>query len=169
MTISAVRTNLEFAGFSAGQLPARARLVPSSAPLTHFPSNRDLVAEKTLGFGPLCTQAQNPSLVCIAADAPFAQTDKWRRERDSNPRSPLGLSGFQDRLFQPLTHLSCISRLTKIAFQKTGTPQTTSCECEAHAIPRFNDVQNGPIPHGNLYPIGNTPIVRDVLLRSDCS
>ena len=31
---------------------------------------------------------------------------KWRRERDSNPRSPLGLSGFQDRLFQPLTHPS---------------------------------------------------------------
>ncbi len=30
----------------------------------------------------------------------------WRRERDSNPRSPLGLSGFQDRLFQPLTHPS---------------------------------------------------------------
>jgi hypothetical protein len=30
----------------------------------------------------------------------------WRRERDSNPRSPFGLSGFQDRLFQPLTHPS---------------------------------------------------------------
>ncbi len=33
-------------------------------------------------------------------------TRKWRRERDSNPRSPFGLSGFQDRLFQPLTHPS---------------------------------------------------------------
>jgi hypothetical protein len=31
---------------------------------------------------------------------------KWRRERDSNPRSPFRLSGFQDRLFQPLTHPS---------------------------------------------------------------
>ena len=30
----------------------------------------------------------------------------WRRERDSNPRCPLGQSGFQDRLFQPLTHPS---------------------------------------------------------------
>jgi hypothetical protein len=30
----------------------------------------------------------------------------WRRERDSNPRSPFRLSGFQDRLFQPLTHPS---------------------------------------------------------------
>jgi hypothetical protein len=34
------------------------------------------------------------------------KTAAWRRERDSNPRSPLGLSGFQDRLFQPLTHPS---------------------------------------------------------------
>ncbi len=30
----------------------------------------------------------------------------WRRERDSNPRYPFGYSGFQDRLFQPLTHPS---------------------------------------------------------------
>ena len=30
----------------------------------------------------------------------------WRRERDSNPRYPCGHSGFQDRLFQPLTHPS---------------------------------------------------------------
>jgi hypothetical protein len=34
------------------------------------------------------------------------ETTKWRRERDSNPRSPFRLSGFQDRLFQPLTHPS---------------------------------------------------------------
>jgi hypothetical protein len=30
----------------------------------------------------------------------------WRRERDSNPRYPFRHSGFQDRLFQPLTHPS---------------------------------------------------------------
>src|SRR5271166_109466 len=30
----------------------------------------------------------------------------WRRERDSNPRYPFGYNGFQDRLFQPLTHPS---------------------------------------------------------------
>ena len=35
----------------------------------------------------------------------FAKNE-WRRERDSNPRCPLGQSGFQDRLFQPLTHPS---------------------------------------------------------------
>src|SRR5437588_10794425 len=30
----------------------------------------------------------------------------WRRGRDANPRYPFGYIGFQDRLFQPLTHLS---------------------------------------------------------------
>ena len=30
----------------------------------------------------------------------------WRRGRDSNPRYPFGYSGFQDRPFKPLTHLS---------------------------------------------------------------
>ena len=30
----------------------------------------------------------------------------WRRERDSNPRCGFPHSGFQDRLFQPLTHPS---------------------------------------------------------------
>src|ERR1700756_3013650 len=30
----------------------------------------------------------------------------WRRERDSNPRYRFRYSGFQDRLFQPLTHPS---------------------------------------------------------------
>ena len=32
----------------------------------------------------------------------------WRRERDSNPRYPFRHSGFQDRLFQPLTHPSAV-------------------------------------------------------------
>jgi hypothetical protein len=36
----------------------------------------------------------------------------WRRERDSNPRYGFPYSGFQDRLFQPLTHPSAtIGRL----------------------------------------------------------
>jgi hypothetical protein len=33
---------------------------------------------------------------------------RWRRERDSNPRYPFEYSGFQDRLFQPLTHPSAV-------------------------------------------------------------
>ena len=67
-----------------------------------------------------------PAKVCYSriggGDAPFRSrlTDRtksplaaageilneWRRERDSNPRCPLRQSGFQDRLFQPLTHPS---------------------------------------------------------------
>ena len=34
----------------------------------------------------------------------------WRRERDSNRRYPFRYSGFQDRLFQPLTHPSAIKK-----------------------------------------------------------
>ena len=33
-------------------------------------------------------------------------SEGWRRGRDSNPRYGFPYSGFQDRLFQPLTHLS---------------------------------------------------------------
>ena len=35
----------------------------------------------------------------------------WRRERDSNPRYGFPYSGFQDRLFQPLTHPSATYKL----------------------------------------------------------
>ena len=39
--------------------------------------------------------------ICIAVIAVI-----WRRERDSNPRRPCSLNGFQVRRFQPLTHPS---------------------------------------------------------------
>jgi hypothetical protein len=43
---------------------------------------------------------------------PFSDRQtSWRRGRDSNPRYPFGYSGFQDRLFQPLTHLSTMKRV----------------------------------------------------------
>src|SRR5580693_4533468 len=35
----------------------------------------------------------------------------WRRERDSNPRYPLGYVGFQDRCHQPLGQLSAKSKI----------------------------------------------------------
>ena len=53
----------------------------------------------------------------------------WRRERDSNPRYGFPYSGFQDRLFQPLTHPS-------VYFYRRGPPaprcrrlqlQTSNC------------------------------------------
>ena len=55
----------------------------------------------------------------------------WRRERDSNPRSPSGLSGFQDRLFQPLTHPS--AGVTSSAFSSlyggTGSAPAPPVAC----------------------------------------
>ena len=53
--------------------------------------------------------------LALWSDAPNAQKAPrsfsavktcWRRERDSNPRYGFPHSGFQDRLFQPLTHPS---------------------------------------------------------------
>ncbi len=43
---------------------------------------------------------QLPMLNGLTAKGP------WRRERDSNPRYGFPYIGFQDRLFQPLTHPS---------------------------------------------------------------
>ena len=33
-------------------------------------------------------------------------SEGWRRERDSNPRTPFEVNGFQDRRLKPLGHLS---------------------------------------------------------------
>ena len=53
--------------------------------------------------------AKTPHFTRISADMrerfSVVQT-RWRRERDLNPRYPFRYSGFQDRLFQPLTHPS---------------------------------------------------------------
>src|SRR5579863_9536128 len=47
------------------------------------------------------------SRISEVEDATFSVVQTaWRRERDSNPRYPFRYSGFQDRLFQPLTHPS---------------------------------------------------------------
>jgi hypothetical protein len=40
---------------------------------------------------------------------------QWRRERDSNPRYGFPYSGFQDRLFQPLTHPSATQAQSYLA------------------------------------------------------
>ena len=48
-------------------------------------------------------------MITDSAEAPMSPgwtESVWRRERDSNPRYPSGYIGFQDRLFQPLTHPS---------------------------------------------------------------
>ena len=51
----------------------------------------------------------------------ITENKRWRRERDSNPRYGFPYSGFQDRLFQPLTHPSAVwKRLAFISLQHLG-------------------------------------------------
>ena len=47
---------------------------------------------------------------------------QWRRERDSNPRYPFRYSGFQDRLFQPLTHPSSLLNQHQLIRDNTFVP-----------------------------------------------
>ena len=47
---------------------------------------------------------------------------KWRRRRDSNPRSPCELNGFQDRRIQPLCHSSAAAGVCGKAARK-ASPQ----------------------------------------------
>jgi hypothetical protein len=50
----------------------------------------------------------------------------WRRERDSNPRYGFPYSGFQDRLFQPLTHPSALHPKHMDSLPKSGWIQVAS-------------------------------------------
>ncbi len=58
----------------------------------------------------------------------------WRRERDSNPRYPFEYSGFQDRLFQPLTHPSAIVNTMVSSLYDSLTRSTEGNQ----AIPELN-------------------------------
>src|SRR5579863_7059455 len=46
----------------------------------------------------------------------------WRRERDSNPRYGFPYSGFQDRLFQPLTHPSAGGGVDRVSLSHLSVP-----------------------------------------------
>ena len=49
--------------------------------------------------------------------------DKWRRERDSNPRYVCTYNGFRDRHIQPLCHLSAeASSLMRCVVQRNQAP-----------------------------------------------
>src|SRR6516225_7173459 len=52
---------------------------------------------------------------------------QWRRERDSNPRYPFGYSGFQDRLFQPLTHPSAGALITVYQVRESCSTYGFTC------------------------------------------
>ncbi len=75
----------------------------------------------------------------------------WRRERDSNPRYPFGYIGFQDRLFQPLTHPSAEARNPTLA-------------CWGQRLRRVYQVRRVnyiPIIHGPICTLARTGIVQD--------
>src|ERR1035438_8985656 len=67
---------------------------------------------------------------CAFAPVNTRLLEGWRRERDSNPRYPFGYIGFQDRLFQPLTHPSAAVKSLSIrmafgALKDTERSETT--------------------------------------------
>jgi hypothetical protein len=68
-------------------------------------------AEQSVLRSPVCLRIIAKYGHCSRISAHIQQSfsalqTAWRRERDSNPRYPFRHSGFQDRLFQPLTHPS---------------------------------------------------------------
>ena len=92
----------------------------------------------------------------ITGKAPFLQSEApavddqqtvWRRERDSNPRCPLGQSGFQDRLFQPLTHPSAAGvlfhfcKLYKASLRRLGACRDSTSSTPALAFAKFKLAQ----------------------------
>jgi hypothetical protein len=76
--------------------------------------------------------------------------NEWRRERDSNPRCPLRQSGFQDRLFQPLTHPSAWLVKSRIA---GGPTLSSSCAlrlrspegCQKAGVPDYPTHRDGAV------------------------
>ena len=59
---------------------------------------------------PSCAQSSARGWGSLAYALRFPSEGIWRRERDSNPRYGFPYSGFQDRLFQPLTHPSACGK-----------------------------------------------------------
>src|SRR5579875_1204080 len=70
-------------------------------------------------------EARSGSMQWSRAKRVAAPCNGWRRERDSNPRCPLRQSGFQDRLFQPLTHPS--------AWAVSSSPSSVAATCSHRA------------------------------------
>jgi hypothetical protein len=57
-------------------------------------------------FSKTAVRNPQPTGTDCPGTVPRSNLIKWRRERDSNPRYGFPYIGFQDRLFQPLTHPS---------------------------------------------------------------
>ena len=76
---------------------------PAARPVTALASGaKPLPSNQGSGAPPAnAVDDQTPLL-----PAERVKDSRWRRGRDSNPRNPCGLSGFQDRRNRPLCHLS---------------------------------------------------------------
>src|SRR6187455_1082748 len=82
-----------------------------------------------------------------------ARSEVWRRERDSNPRNGFPFSGFQDRLFQPLTHPSVLDR------RGACTPPTLLHSLSLRSRPTTRDASGRPegLPYNCGRPITSMP------------
>src|SRR6266581_9195211 len=58
----------------------------------------------------LAVRCSSPEAASHPPDLRATSSPRWRRGWDSNPRYPVGHSGFRDRPIQPLSHLSSLSR-----------------------------------------------------------
>ncbi len=74
----------------------------------------------------------DPKCICRAQEILRTQgmdSYQWRRERDSNPRYGFPYSGFQDRLFQPLTHPSAAYKQLNIIYLLQCAIALLPCHC----------------------------------------
>ena len=83
---------------------------------------------------------------------PFA-VDLERREWDSNPRTPYGVSGFQDRCNQPLCHPSGLAEFY-LSSQATGSPAPVPPS--RGLFPPSMDASQVASVRGRLCPMGDT-------------
>src|SRR5678815_3869055 len=82
------------------------RAVSSHSTASNYQMYAFVVMSDSRGLAKRGLMEEEPQTFRGRAAKLFYAADIWRRERDSNPRYPFGYSGFQDRLFQPLTHPS---------------------------------------------------------------
>ena len=77
-----------------------------SKPGSHLSAPND--RSKWIGTGGIRAESRREPRAGLktSRSARTSESEDWRRERDSNPRNPSGLSGFQDHRHRPLGHLS---------------------------------------------------------------
>jgi hypothetical protein len=106
----------------------------------------DISERKSLNCSPLCSPDRlngRGTEESWEVEASAGQLVKWRRERDSNPRYGFPYSGFQDRLFKPLTHpsapnkdaaRSAVSESTLLLARSLGFRLSATLLLPAHSV-----------------------------------